>query len=135
MIRSFPSEVRMLLISLLLSACTGTVDDTADAAAAPTLSILSPADGEVVTAGDVAVSVIVENFALEAPAKHNEGEAEGYIRVTVDGAEALTTAETQFTVTLNPTPEHTIGAELLVADGDALEPAVSAEIAVTIATE
>jgi hypothetical protein len=125
----------MLLLSLFLTACSGTVDDTAEAEAAPTIAFLSPADGEMVVAGDVSVSVIVENFALEAPAKHNEGEAEGYIRVTVDGAEVLTTAETQFIVTLDPTPEHTIGAELLFADGDELEPAVSAEIGVTIATE
>jgi hypothetical protein len=125
----------MLLLSLFLTACSGTVDDTAEAEAAPTIAFLSPADGEMVVAGDVSVSVIVENFALEAPAKHNEGEAEGYIRVTVDGAEVLTTAETQFIVTLDPTPEHTIGAELLFADGDEIEPAVSAEIGVTIATE
>lgn len=125
----------MLLVSLFLTACSGTVDDTAEAKAAPTIAFLSPADGEMVVAGDVSVSVIVENFALEAPAKHSEGEAEGYIRVTVDGAEVPTTAETQFIVTLDPTPEHTIGVELLFADGDEIEPAVSAEIGVTIATE
>jgi hypothetical protein len=119
----------MLVLSLFL-ACTGTPDDTA-VAEAPSLTFLSPADGATVAVGEVAVSVIVEDFALEAPAaKHNEGAPAGYLSVSVDGAEVLVTGDTQFTVTL-AAGAHTLGAELLYTDGDALEPAVAAEIAVT----
>lgn len=118
----------MLVLSLLL-ACSGAHDDTG-AEEAPTIEFLSPTDGATVPAGDVAVSVVVDDFTLESPAKHNEGAPEGYLSVTVDGAEVLTTAETQFTVTL-AAGAHTIGAELRFVDGDALEPAVSAEVSVT----
>lgn len=122
------STVFFLLAGLL--ACTG--GEPHDTAAASTISFLEPVDGDMVSAGDVAVSVLVEGFSLHAPAKHNEGEPEGYITVTVDGAEVLTTAETQFTVTLADAGSHTIGAELTFADGDPLSPAVSAEITVTV---
>jgi hypothetical protein len=115
-------------ILFLLLACTGTDKDTAGEAAS-TITFLDPIDGDTVPVGDVAVSVIVEGFALEAPAKHNEGEPEGYITVTVDGAEALTTAATQFTVTLAAAGSHTIGAALTYADGDAI--GVSDEITIT----
>ncbi|MDP2306616.1 MAG: hypothetical protein Q8P18_11395 [Pseudomonadota bacterium] len=120
----------MLILSLLL-ACTGAHEDTAVEDAA-TLTFLDPVDGDTVPAGDVAVSVIVDGFTLEAPAKHNEGAPEGYITVTVDGAVALTTAETQFTVTLADAGSHTIGAELTFADGDPLDPAVGDEITITV---
>ena len=112
----------------LLLACSNTLEDTA--AEAVTLAFLSPTDGETVTAGEVAVSVVVDGFTLEDPAKHSEGAPEGYLAVTVDGAEVLTTGETQFNVTLDA-GEHTLGGALFYADGDALEPSVSAEITVT----
>ncbi|MDP2314202.1 MAG: hypothetical protein Q8P41_14965 [Pseudomonadota bacterium] len=116
-----------MLLALLL-ACSGAKDDTGEAASS--ITFLSPAAGATVPAGDVSVSVVVENFVLVSPAKHNEGEAEGYIAVSVDGAEVLQTGDTQFTVTL-AAGAHTLGAELYYTDGDALDPAVSAEITVT----
>lgn len=119
-----------MTILLLLLACTGGTDKDTAVEETSTVTFLDPIDGDTVPAGDIAVSVIVEGFALEAPAKHNEGEPEGYIAVTVDGVEALTTAETQFTVTIAEAGSHTIGAALTYADGDAI--GVSDEITITV---
>lgn len=121
-----------MLYTLLLAACSGTTGDTADTEA-PTIEILSPAEGDTFTAGaDIAVSVVVDGFTLEAPSKHNDGAPEGYLSVTVDGTEVLTTADIGFTVNIADAGAHTIGVELLYADGDPLDPAVDAEVSVTI---
>jgi hypothetical protein len=125
----------MTLLALLF-ACTGADPDTADTDLAvdpPSMSFLSPTDGATVPAGDIAVAVVVNAFTLEDPAKHNDGAPEGYLSVSVDGAAVLTTKETNFTLTITDAGAHTIGAELLYADGDALEPdPVSAEIGITV---
>lgn len=85
--------------------------------AAPTVLWLSPADGETLQAGEAAGSVIVEAFTMQPPTKHNVGQPIGYLRITVDGAEALRTGETTFTLSLGPGP-HTLGAALAYADDD-----------------
>lgn len=118
----------MFILPLLL-ACTGAPHE--ETGEGVTLSFLAPEDGAVVPVGDVDVSVIVEGFTLTSPAKHNEGAPEGYILVTLDGAEVDQVGDTQFVVTLDAAGAHTIGAALRYADGDALDPAVSAEISVT----
>lgn len=114
----------LCLLSLLsfpaLSGCTSgkdSGDEAEETAAAPAITLLDPLDGDTVPAGEVDLSFIVENFTLIDPAKHNEGTAEGYISVTVDGAEALQTASTQVTVTLTA-GAHTVGGALYYADGD-----------------
>lgn len=117
----------MLLFSIL-AACSGTPEDTATEPA--TIDFLSPADGATVAVGDVPVSLVVDGFSLVA-AKHNEGVAEGYIAFSVDGAEVLQSSEAQFTVAIDTAGEHTLRAELFYTDGDALEPAVAAEVTVT----
>lgn len=117
----------MLLFSLLF-ACSGEADDTA--VATPTIAFLSPADGATVAVGDVAVSLVVDDFILVDVAKHGEGTPQGYISVTLDGAEVLQSSVAQFTVTVDAAGEHILGAELYYEDGDALEPPVSAEIVV-----
>ncbi len=115
----------------LLWACSGeAVDDTAGEA--PTIDFLQPTDGATVAAGDVSVSLVVDDFTLQDPAKHNEGAPEGYVAVSVDGAEVLTTGDTQFTLTLDEVGAHTLTAELRYTDGDALEPPAVAEISVTV---
>ena len=118
-----------MLLALLL-ACTGAPDDSGEGLGA-SVSFLSPVDGDTVTAGDVAVSIVVDGFTLHAPAKHNEGEAAGYVAVSVDGAEVLTTGETQFTLPL-VAGAHTLTAELHFEDGDALEPPATATIDITV---
>ena len=73
----------MLLLTLL--ACDG--GDDSVALETPTVSFLSPEDGGSVPVGDLQLSLVVEHFALHDPAKHNEGEPEGFVRLAwTDGA-------------------------------------------------
>ena len=121
------------LLSLLtaLSGCTSGKDsghEEEEEGAAPAITLLDPLDGDTVPAGDVGLSFIVENFTLIDPAKHNEGTPEGYISVTVDGAEVLQTASTQVTVTL-AAGAHTVGGVLRYEDGD--EAGAETEIGLT----
>ena len=117
-----------MLLLPLLAACSGTPDDTATEAA--TVDFLSPTDGAVVAVGEVPVSLVVDGFTLVA-AKHSEGAPEGYIAFSVDGAEVLQSAEALFNVAIDAAGEHVLRAELRYSDGDALEPAVAAEVTVT----
>lgn len=115
-------------LALLALACTGDKDSAADTGPQPAVTFLDPLDGGTVTAGDVQLSLIVENFTLTDPAKHNEGTPEGYLSITVDGGEVVQTASTQITITL-AAGAHTVGAGLFYADGDAT--GAEAEIGVT----
>ena len=107
-----------MLFALTLLACTTTDSgEKEEELAAPTIAWLDPADGASVTAGDVSASVVVENFSLEEPAKHNDGTPIGYISVMVDDVEVLTTGSTTFTLTL-AAGAHTLAAQLYFSDGD-----------------
>ncbi len=114
----------MLTVLLTLLACA------AEETVVPALSFVTPREGDVVTAGDaVPVSLLVEDFGLESPAKHNEGTPEGYVLLRVDGVDAETMADTQTEVVL-AAGAHTLEAELFYLDGDPLEPAVVARVGV-----
>ncbi|MDP2313441.1 MAG: hypothetical protein Q8P41_11085 [Pseudomonadota bacterium] len=120
----------MIALSLLLACSGDKSDDTG--AAAPSIEILHPTADDSLAIGPFSVTVLVEDFALEAPAKHNEGEPEGYISVSLDGVEVLTTAETTFSVSTDAAGTYTLAVELRYADGDALEPPVTDEVALAI---
>ena len=101
---------------IYLVACTGK-EETVEA---PTLEWLAPADGATLAAGDTNASIVVDGMVLTDPAKHAEaGTPEGYVVVSVDGAEVLTTAEVVFTLTLDA-GEHDLNAALFYTDGDAI---------------
>lgn len=119
-----------MLTLLTLLACGTT--ETKDTGPLPTLTFLDPIDGDTVPVGEKTVSVIVENFALVDPAKHNEGEAEGYITVRLNGTEVLQTGATQFPVTFDTAGSATLEGELFFSDGDALDPAVVTSISLTV---
>lgn len=107
-----------MIFALTLSGCSGAKDSgSASEEEAPTVSWLSPADGDTVAAGDVACSVLIEGFTLHDPAKHNDGAPIGYISVSADGAEVLATGETTFTLPL-AAGAHTLTASLFYSDGD-----------------
>lgn len=122
------------MISLVLFACSGesdSGDEQEDShSEAPALSFLSPDDGETVGIANVEVSIVADNFTLHDPAKHNEGQPEGYISFAVDGVEERKTADQQFTITLT-TGGHTLSAELFYEDGDPLDPPVTASVEVS----
>ena len=100
----------------VLIACAG--EEVEEPVAAPTLEWLTPAEGATVAAGSVACSLVVDEFTLEAPAKHNDGAPIGYLSIAVDGVEVLTTGDTAFDLTLEA-GAHTLDAALFFADGDA----------------
>jgi hypothetical protein len=106
-----------MLLLLPLLACTGTEKDSAADIAAPSIAWLAPAAGGTVTAGEVACSTVVDDFTLHDPAKHNTGAPVGYIGVSVDGTEALTSGTTTFGLTL-AAGAHELTAQLYYADGD-----------------
>lgn len=99
---------------------------------APTLAFLSPEDGEVLTAGDTDVALIVDGFLLVDPSKHGDASTEGWIVARVDGVEAGTFGVTNFVLALAEPGEHTLEAELIHEDGDPLEPPVVASVTVEI---
>lgn len=106
----------MWMLTVLL-ACSGSKDESAESVPPPSLTWLSPAEGDTLAAGDVTASVVIDNFSLREPAKHNSGAAAGYVRITVDGAEVLLTGQTSFTLTL-ASGNHTLGGQLFYEDGD-----------------
>jgi hypothetical protein len=125
------------MLLALLVACTSSGDDSVTPET-PTISFLQPTDGATVAVGKLALSIVVEHFALHDPSKHNEGEPEGYVEVAwTDGnaADSMTTASTTPTIELPTAGSWTISAELYFADGDEIsetfEDYVPAAVAVT----
>lgn len=131
---------RFAVLSLLV-AC-GATEEVEPA----TLSFLTPTEGETVAAGDVDVSLVVENFSLVAPTAkrgfrflgfyptawaHNDDLPQGTISLIVDGGAATSLTSTTTTLTGLAAGSHTLSAELLYEDGDALEPAVTATVTFT----
>ena len=99
--------------------CSGD-KDSEEVSPAPTISWLSPADGDsiaVADAANLACAVIVDHFTLQDPAKHNEGQPIGYVLVSVDDTEVLQSGSTNFNLTLEA-GSHSLSAQLLYGDGD-----------------
>jgi len=107
---------------LFLFACNNIKDsDSAVELPPPTIAWLSPLDGDTVAAGtDVSASVVVENFTLTAPVKHNEGTPVGYLSLLSDGTEFAQTGETTFIIPAISlgVGEHDLTAQIFYADGD-----------------
>lgn len=132
--------LRFAVLSLLV-ACAATEE-----VEPATLSFLTPTEGETVAAGDVDVSLVVENFALINPSAksgfrflgfyptawaHNDDLPQGTISLILDGGAATSLTSTTTTLTGLAAGSHTLSAELLYEDGDALEPAVTATVTFT----
>lgn len=111
-----------MLLSFALLACTGHGDSAATET--PTVEILSPTEGETVPTGNVALSIAVNHFLLSDPAKHNEGEPEGYLYVRwTDGSSLVEigTASTTPSIAIDAAGDWTITAGLRFADGDDID--------------
>lgn len=138
-----------LIPLLALAACAGKDEESTEET--PTVSFLAPEEGATVTAGTVDVSLVVAHMTLEDPGAtaaapspildwllpgrparaHNEGEAEGYAELRLDGAAAATVYETQAQIEGVEAGEHSLEVELFYSDGDALEPPVTATVSFT----
>lgn len=138
---------RFSLLLVALAGCNEEVEYN------PTLAFLAPAEAATVAVGDVPVSIVVEDFELEAPEAahatpvplplwlrllvpaaqaHNEGTPAGYCELSLDGAVVTQLAVTQFTLTGVTAGEHTLSGELFFADGDGLEEAFSAPVTASV---
>ncbi len=122
-------------------ACAGPRDSAgADAdATTPTVSFVSPKEGDTVPAGALSLSIAVDHFVLEDPAKHNDGEPEGYLVVTwTEGSngDSVQTGSTTPTLTIATPGAWTLTADLRFADGDELserfDDFAPASIAITV---
>lgn len=109
------------MLLLLTLACTAG-DKDSDVVPTPVVTILTPSASTVVTAGTpTPVSMVVDGFTLEDPAKHNEGQPVGFLRVSWDdGTEtgSVDTGSTQVDVTVANAGTTTLQATLIFADGD-----------------
>lgn len=121
-----------------LLACT-----TEAPAGAPSLLFLAPTDGAEVAAGDVDVSLLVEDFTLTTataraprvswspiPAAwaHSEGAPSGFVRLVLDGGAPIDVTTAQTTLPDVAEGDHELVGELRYSDGDALEPPVTASV-------
>lgn len=126
----------MALFLVFLLACTKEEEVTYN----PTVSFLSPAEDASVAAGDVSVSIVVDDFVLTGPADearvayppsvplwllvntaeaHNEeGMPAGYAELALDGVVVAQLSETQDTLPAVAAGEHDLTATLFFADGD-----------------
>ncbi len=140
-----------MLLSSLLSGCT-----EEEHTSTSQVEFLSPEEGTTVAAGPLSVSVVIEHFTLaEAMASrsshrdtrtwsrwldallpgtpalaHNEGEAEGYCILRLNGEEVAQMSTTQQEIDV-AAGSHTLEAELVYTDGDPLDPPVTAQVTFT----
>ena len=128
-----------MFILAILAACSGAEKGDSATAATPTVEFVSPADGATVPVGDVALSIAVTNFLLTDPAKHNDGEPEGYLQVDwSDGTtpDSVQTASTTPTIRIATAGSWTLTAGLYFADGDGMDESfddfVPASITITV---
>jgi hypothetical protein len=121
----------VLILGVLLTA----VGSPTASAAGPSLTILSPADDEVIGHGaPVIVRFAVSNFTLVQPGRFGEGPnaTEGHIDLFVDGAYSrLLTRVEPISLALGSGP-HGIHLQLVQNNGTQLNPDVSAFVRVMV---
>jgi hypothetical protein len=100
----------------------------------PALSFLQPKDGATVPAGDLAVSIVVEDFELVPPeglAHDEQGIPAGYCSLTLDEQAVADVSSPRGTVSGLTAGPHVLVGELRYADGDALQPPVAVAVSFT----
>jgi len=134
----------VIALFLVLQGCPGPEN------VQPTVTIVAPANGAVLPAGNAVMQIDVTDFDLVAPeegsaalslpvwwapsiarAHEPSDEPEGFVRVSVDGVQKLDTIVLDFTLEDIPSGAHQIEVELFYPDGDPFYPAVTDEITVT----
>ncbi len=128
--RSAVVPLVVLLVSLSILGSSPTVR-----AAAPTLTVLAPADRAVIGNGTpVFVSFLVTDFDLVQPGRvgQNVSPNEGHVDVFVDSAYTQVVYRVEPILLPLDSGPHTITLQLKANDGTPLIPDVSASVAVTV---
>ena len=135
--RSFHARVARLALCLLLGTFLLAVTSPSAGAAGPSLSILTPANDQVIGNGTpVIVSFAVANFVLVQPGRVGQvgGPTEGHVDLYVDGVYSrLLTRVEPVSLPLESGP-HTIRLQLAQDNGTPLNPDVVASVRV-VATQ
>lgn len=121
--------------SVLLGIFLLAIASPAVSAATPTLSILSPANGQILGNGTpVIVSFAVSNFGLVQPGRVGQavGPTEGHVDLYVDGAYAQILTRVEPIVLPLGSGPHTIRIRLVQSDGTPLSPDVNASVRVVM---
>lgn len=138
--------ISLLLVSLLVSGCTflSPPKNTTNTTIAPpkppppkipTLTITSPADGDVITAtdntSDVTLSVATQNLILQSPG----GKAvpgEGFMEVTVDNGQPMDVTSKDYDISALPLGNHTISVQLFNNDRTPYSPSIIQAVSFSI---
>lgn len=94
-----------------------------EALSGPALAILTPAEGQNISSGDVDIEFSVQNFTL------GDGNGDGYLSYTVDGGAPIAAYDsTPISLVGLAEGSHTVSMELLDQSDQPLSPAVTAEV-------
>jgi hypothetical protein len=130
-----PTSAGAIAILVILGALMVAVGSPTASAAGPSLTILSPANDEVIGHGaSVIVRFAVSNFTLVQPGRFGEGPnaTEGHIDLFVDGGYSrLLTRVEPISLALGSGP-HEIHLQLVHNNGTPLSPDVSASVRVLV---
>src|SRR5438128_8574738 len=121
-----------ILASLGILIVSGIAASSGRAAPPPTLSIVSPISNAVIGNGTPVVVVFaVTNFNLTDPGNGTSSPDSGHVDVFVDG-ELTSKASVNTVVLALPSGPHTIRLQLVMDNGSALNPDVTASVAVMV---
>jgi len=121
------------LLSLSLLGCTGSTDgDTSATSGDPSLTLVSPSDGDTVCGSPLEVVADVENFTLTNDTIEDPPPNTGHMHVYLNGQEAA--QSDQETVEINDVAEaeYQLSLDLALADHSALDPYVGVTIYITV---
>lgn len=118
------------LLSVLLAACTGAPGD--DTAGAPSLTLLSPADGDVVCGDPLHVVTAVENFRLTNDTVEDPPPDLGHLHVYLNGQEVAQSDVETIDVSGVADGEWQLSLDISHADHSALDPYVGVFIYITV---
>jgi len=121
-----------ILFALLLLACTGN-DDTADPTDAPSLRLVSPADGAVVCGSPLVVVTELENFRLTNETIEDPPPDLGHLHLYLNGQEVAQAEAETIEVSDVADNEYQLTVDIAHADHSPVKPYVGATIYVTVA--
>lgn len=120
--------VSLIAIAGLLSACAAPSSETSPAAvsqpvAAPTIKVVTPADGSKVPAGSVSVAVETTGLKFAMPS-NTVVSGEGHVHFTLDDKPFVMSTDPEYVLKDVAAGAHTLKAELVQNDTSSFDPPV-----------